>query len=58
MTLQILLLFQATFHEGGFNYDDYPIELAWTLRATSSGVGGAIASEKGNMSGSPDKKTR
>ena len=52
----MLVYFKATFHESGFNYDDYPIELAWTLRTTSSG-GGGVGSDKGRMSGG-DKRAR
>ena len=43
---------KATFHESGFSYDDYPIELAWTLRTTSAG-GGAISRNSGT-----DKRPR
>ena len=41
-----------TFHESGFSYDDYPIELAWTLRTTST-AGGAVSRTSGT-----DKRPR
>ena len=45
-------MFQVTFHESGFSYDDYPIELAWTLRTTST-AGGAVSRTSGT-----DKRPR
>ena len=51
------MLYKATFHESGFSYDDYPIELAWTLRTTSSGGAGGVSSERGRASGT-DKRPR
>ena len=52
----ICFIFKATFHEGGFSYEDYPIELAWTLRTSSLGAAG-LGSEKSRMSGG-EKKAR
>jgi hypothetical protein len=49
-------LLKATFHESGFSYEDYGIELAWTLRTASSGAAG-IGSDKGRMNGG-EKKAR
>ena len=46
------IMFQVTFHESGFSYDDYPIELAWTLRTTST-AGGAVSRTSGT-----DKRPR
>ena len=46
------ITFQVTFHESGFSYDDYPIELAWTLRTTST-AGGAVSRTSGT-----DKRPR
>ena len=51
---------KATFHESGFNYDDYPMELAWTLRmASAGGIGGTGASGgQGKMCGSDERANR
>ena len=56
LDINFLFLHKATFHESGFSYEDYPIELAWTLRTSSSGAAG-IGSVKSRMSGG-EKKTK